>query len=141
MFKLPQEILKMIYSYDDTYKIIFDNVLLNIDKKKYYLCVPYNYKDKAKKLNAKWDWEEKSWYSMKNNIYHNELINLYHMYNFRSDFYGSHLINKPLTLKEVDEANDKEHFRYNHHKQNWINKNGTLNGFNQWYSVCVLNHD
>ena len=32
MFKLPQEILRLIYEYDDSYKIIFDNVLQEINK-------------------------------------------------------------------------------------------------------------
>ena len=32
MFKLPQEILRLIYEYDDTYKIKFNSILKEINK-------------------------------------------------------------------------------------------------------------
>ena len=44
MFKLPQEILRLIYEYDDTYKIKFNNVIQEI-----YSTVLFNHLSKLDK--------------------------------------------------------------------------------------------
>ena len=42
-----------------------------------YINVPYAEKEHAKKLKARWDPSEKSWFTLENNIYKDLLFNTY----------------------------------------------------------------
>ena len=44
-------------------------------KKKIYLNVPFQDKDKIKSLDGKWDYKKKKWYIYENNIYKSEILN------------------------------------------------------------------
>ena len=41
---------------------------------KIYLNVPFNDKDDAKKLGAKWDYKKKKWYIFDNNVYKTQMV-------------------------------------------------------------------
>jgi hypothetical protein len=80
-------------------------------KNKIYIYVPFEYKDEAKKLGAKFDFDKKKWYTYKNNTNYQKLVDKYHSDNFRYDFYGSHLNSYWKTEKERSEhykAKNKE---------------------------------
>jgi hypothetical protein len=70
----------------------------NSNVKKIYLYCPYEYKDRAKKLGAKFDGLEKQWYVMDNDPNKEILINTFHSDNFN---YRGYMENELLTLDEV----------------------------------------
>jgi hypothetical protein len=55
-----------------------------------YIFVPFEYKEDAKKLGAKWDASKKQWYALKANANVQILVDMYHINNFIYDFQGYH---------------------------------------------------
>ena len=77
--------------------------------KNVYLFVPFEYKDQAKALGAKWDPEKKRWYTTSENKNCSKLTDTYQFKNFYSNATGYHMIPNPKTLKETsDEKNEKK---------------------------------
>jgi len=108
--------------------------------KKYYLYVPYEYKQQAKELGAKWDADKKKWYTIEENINYLALINTYRGSNFYTNYNGTHM--KPQT-KSLKEESDEENDKKEHYKQtlaNHIEKGGSDDdNFRKNYSVNYRN--
>jgi hypothetical protein len=138
--------------------IIMSNSKVKImsEVKKIYLDVPFQFKNEAKELGAKWDSTEKRWYTLKDNVNRRNLVDLYHYSNFTTIFVGPFGEGKPESIlnyrtttkkqrkrikKQLQEEKDEEHAEYERLQANWISKCGNLDGFGIWYSVNILNHD
>jgi hypothetical protein len=121
-----------------------ENVKEEIQRKeasKIYLNVPFEYKNKAKALGAKWDIQEKQWYVLSDCPNKQELVDIYHIDNFHTDFYGHHLRNKIVTESERKIKRERENTEYKKLKQEWIDKHGNDDNFGIWYSVNILGHE
>ena len=53
-----------------------------------YLYVPIKYKEQAKQLGAQWEKPKLKWFSYKSNPNLQNLVDIFHQDNFRTDFYG-----------------------------------------------------
>jgi hypothetical protein len=69
---------------------------------KYFLFVPFEFKEHAKKLGAQWDSERSRWYIHPSSKHFQLLKDTYHGDNFKIDFYGSRMISPPANLFETD---------------------------------------
>ena len=117
--------------------------------KNVYLFVPFEYKDQAKALGAKWDPEKKRWYTTSENKNCSKLTDTYQFKNFYSNATGYHMIPNPKTLKETsDEKNEKKE-DYIKRRDDYVLKLKEQNGdgfidddnFGKSYSVNHLNHE
>lgn len=105
---------------------------MNIEKK--YLYVPFDYKDDAKKLGAKFDWKVKEWYVDENHPNKQKLIDLYHDKNF----IGKTIVqpDKLITYEERCKENECEIFEtreYNELRKKWIEIHGNDDKFDDWH--------
>lgn len=114
---------------------------INETHKRHNLYVPFEYKDDVKRLGAKYDTSMKQWYILDNHENKQELIDLYHRDNFFQSFRGTKLRDNKMTLNEVQEMKKMKMENYQQYKIEWLTKNGNLNGFDEWYSVNILNHE
>jgi hypothetical protein len=102
--------------------------------KHHYLLVPFAYKDDAKRLGARFDIVRKEWYVEDSNENKQKLIDLYHTSNFTHTSNGPILKSKTMTLEEVSKQENERHQKHKQEKKKWIEKYGSEDGFNEWYS-------
>jgi hypothetical protein len=103
------------------------------DEKK-YLYVPFDYKDDAKKLGAKFDGKIKKWYVDTNNPNKQKLIDLYHDRNFIGKTIVDHdkLITYEERCQEIESEILLEEEEYKMRKK-YIEINGNDDKFDDWY--------
>ena len=105
---------------------------------KIYLYVPFDYKDQAKKIGAKFDWKVKTWYVEENHPNKQKLIDLYHDRNFidKTIVNDDKLITYEERCKEIEceiECEKLEAREYNKTKEKWIETYGNNDKFYDWY--------
>ena len=107
-----------------------------------YLYVPYEYKDRAKLLGAKWDVNKKKWYTTEANINYTKLIDTFHDQNFFSDYHGTHMKSEPKTFEEVliEKKQKREHYKQTL-DQHIANGGVDDDNFRKSYSVNYRNCD
>ena len=103
---------------------------------KTYLFVPFEFKDKAKKLNAKWDNNIKKWFVYHDNVNYQELVDTFHNENFYSNFYGTHIKNVLKTIKEIEDEKEKDMITFKKALENHLASGGIDDDdFRKTYSV------
>jgi hypothetical protein len=105
---------------------------------KIYLYVPFDYKDGAKKLGAKFDWKVKEWYVEENHPNKQKLIDLYHDRNFIDKTIVQHdeLITYEERCQEIKgemEFEKLEALEYNEMRKKWIETYDDDDYFDDWY--------
>lgn len=75
---------------------------------KIYLYVPYEYKNQAKELGARFDGEKKKWYTFGNNPNMQKVIDIFHEINFTND-------------KKMKKTIINEKQRHEMEKKSWAN--------------------
>lgn len=105
---------------------------------KIYLYVPFDYKDEAKKLGAKFDWKVKEWYVEEIHPNKQKLIDLYHDRNFIGKIIvdDDKLITYEERCQEIKceiECEILEAREYNEMQEKWIEIHGNDDKFDDWY--------
>lgn len=105
----------------------------NSHEEKKYLYVPFDYKDDAKKLGAKFDWKIKEWYVDKNHPNQQKLIDLYHDRNFigKTIVDDNKLITYEERCQEIESEILEEREEYEMRKK-YIEINGNDDKFDDW---------
>jgi hypothetical protein len=108
------------------------------------LHVPYEYKEQAKQLGARWNSTRKEWNTHISDINHQKLIDIFHEGNFFSNYKGNFMKSIILTEKQREDVVNADTERYNklysEHKELLINETGEWTkedefSFGSWYSV------
>jgi hypothetical protein len=97
-----------------------------------YIFVPYNYKNDAKILGAKFDCETKEWFVYKNNKNKQKLIDIYHLGNFIDKTINKNLISKEEWLEEIKSEILIEEEK-NELREKWIREHSNDDKFDNWY--------
>jgi hypothetical protein len=130
-------------------KVSNSNEIVEEDNK-VELYVPFEYKEQAKDLNAKWDQRKKGWYTMTSNKNSQKLIDIFHMDNFYCNFRGTHMKTNITTEKErleIEIADDEQYKKlYNDNKEHVIKTTGKWtqedeSDFGKMYSVNYMGHE
>jgi hypothetical protein len=101
-----------------------------------YLFVPYDYKNDAKALGAKFDWETKKWFVYTNHKNKQKLIDTYHLGNFIDKTINKNLITNEEWIQEIESEILIEEEKTELHKK-WIEIHGNDDKFDDWYfSEC-----
>jgi hypothetical protein len=66
---------------------------------KVFLHVPYEYKEQAKKLGARWCMTKKEWYTIQSNEHAINLIDIFHKDNFEINYCGVRMRKPIITAK------------------------------------------
>ena len=74
--------------------------------KNVYLFVPFEYKDQAKALGAKWEPDKKKWFTTPENKNSSKLTDTYQFNNFFKNDTGFHM--KPNSKTTSEEKNEKK---------------------------------
>jgi hypothetical protein len=115
--------LKLWYCDDKSNPLILSHSRVDLD-------ISYENKDKFKALGAKFCPINKVWYGKSGNT---ELMKAYKEYKDE--------LKEKVDKKNRDYENSDEFRKKEQYKKDWLNKHSNLDGFGEWYSVCILNHD
>jgi len=115
--------LKIWYCEDKSNPMIETHSRVDLD-------ISYENKDEFKALGARFCPINKVWYGKNGNT---KLMKAYKDY--------KNELKEKVNKKIRDYENSDEHKKYVEYKKDWLNKHGNLDGFGEWYSVCILNHD
>jgi hypothetical protein len=111
---------------------LFSNSKENASNSKIYLYCPYEYREKAKALGAKFDGVEKKWYVLNSSPHKEVLINTFHRDNFN---YKNIMYDELLTLEEVKHRDNLQR-EFNLIQKDYYFKKfgGNEHDFGCWYS-------
>jgi hypothetical protein len=107
------------------------------------LYVPYEYKEQAKNLGAKWNRARVKWTTAKDNPNYQKLVDIFHTRNFHTSYQGEHMNSTISTEKQrindQKQHNDEYNREYKKFKDNilktreWTNED--QNNFGEWWCV------